>query len=95
MKLTYCVNTSSPPLFLEEREQENLAPYRNSAHTWMCTCISWQESEVVLEMLLSGCDGMLRAPRLLLGTKAKQYTLLWLESISFGVPDTRSFRARF
>lgn len=66
-----------------ERARKPLNPYRNSAHTWMCTCISWQKSEVVLEMFLSGCDGMLRTPRLLLDTKAKQYTLLWLESISF------------
>lgn len=69
--------------------------YRNSDHTWMCTCISWQESEVALEMLRSWCDGMLRAPCLLLHTKAKKSTLSQLESISLQVPNTQSIRGQF
>lgn len=95
-KLPYCVNTSTPPLLLEGREGEKtLSTYRDSDHTWLCTCISWQESEVVLEMLLSRCDGMLRTPRLLLDSRARQYTLHWRESISFWVPGTHSIRAHF
>lgn len=75
-KLPYCVNASTPPLLLEGKEGEKtLGTYRDSDHTWLCTCISWQESEVVLEMLLSRCDGMLRTPRLLLDSRARQYTL--------------------
>ena len=69
--------------------------YRNSDHTWMCTCISWQESEVALEMLRSWCDGMLRDPCLLLHTKAKKSTLSQLESISLQVPNTQSIRGQF
>lgn len=78
-----CEHVFSPAVSGGEKVRKPLDAYRNSAHTWMCTRISWQESEVVLEMLLSGCDGMLRTPHLLLDTRAKQYTLLWLESISF------------
>lgn len=74
---------------------KTLDGYRNSDHTWMCTCISWQESEVALEMLLSWCDGMLRAPCLLLHTKAKKSTLPQLESISLQVPNTQSIRGQF
>lgn len=84
MKPPYCVNMSAPPLLLEEREgKKTLNTYRDSDHTCMCTCISWQESEVVLETFLSRSDGILRTPRLLLDSKARQYTLRWLESISF------------
>lgn len=54
MKLSHFVNTATPLLFLGERKEgKPLGSYRNSDHAWMCTCISWQESEVVLEMLLS------------------------------------------
>lgn len=79
----------------QERKKKNLDNYRNSAHMWMCTCISWQESEVVLEILFSWCDGMLRAPCLLLDTRVKQYTLPQQESISLQEPNTQSLRGQF
>lgn len=69
--------------------------YRNSDHTWACTCISWQKSEVVLEMLLSRGDGMLRTLCLLLDIRAEQYTLPQLESISLRVPNILSIRGQF
>lgn len=90
-----CVNTASPCCYWAKKGGNSLNSYRNSDHIWMCTCISWQESEVVLEMLLSWCDGMLKAPCLLLDTKAKQYTSPQLESISLQVPNTQSIRGQF
>lgn len=95
MKLSYCANTFTPAITGARTEEKPLDNYRNSAHTWMCTCISWQESAVVLEMLFSWCDGMLRAPCLLLDTRAKQYTLPQLESISLQEPNTQSLRGQF
>lgn len=61
----------------------------------MCTCIYWQKSTVVLEMLLARCDGMWRAPCLQLNTNAKQYTSPQLESISPRVPNAQSIRGQF
>ena len=84
-----------PAVTRGKKEGTILGGYRNSDHTWMCTCISWQEGEVALEMLLSWCDGMLRAPCLLLHTKAKKSTLPQLESISLQVPNTQSIRGQF
>ena len=84
-----------PAVTRGKKEGTILGGYRNSDHTWMCTCISWQEGEVALEMLLSWCDGMLRAPCLLLHTKAKKSTLPQLESMSLQVPNTQSIRGQF
>lgn len=95
MKLSYCVNTSTLCYYWGKKGGKHIGCYRNSDHTWMCTCISWQKSAVVLEMLLAGCDGMWRAPCLLLDTSVKQHTSPQLESISPRVPNTQSIRGQF
>ena len=95
MKPRHCVNTSAPRCHWGQGRRETLDGYRNSGHTWVCSCISWQESEAALEMLLSWCDGMSRAPCLLLHTKAEKSTLPHMESISLQVPNTQSIRGQF